>query len=147
MVDRFETFTTLIARASRLVYKIKTTEMSEFGLKSSHVSCLYYIYKQQSVTANQLCKICGEDKANISRAISYLENNGYVYCQSDCKKRYQSPLMLTEYGLSVAEKVANKIDSILIKASEGLSEENRLVFYNSLQLICNNLENICSSKN
>ena len=143
MEARFETFTVLIARASRYIYKIKTQEMAEYNLKSSHVSCLYYLYKVGSLTAKELCDLCGEDKANISRTIKYLESENYIYCQTSVPKRYQSALLLTEKGERVGKDIAEKIDKILIEASEGLTEENRKIFYQSLSLICENLERIC----
>lgn len=145
MKERFELFTILIAKANRLVHKIKTEEMCEFNLKSSHVSCLYYLYKAKALTAKELCDVCGEDKANISRTIKYLENNGFLECESSAKKRYQSALMLTKKGEETASKIAEKIDAVLNKASEGLTEENRVIFYKSLSIICSNLENISNN--
>ena len=144
MEARFEMFTILIAKASRCIYRIKSEEMAEYNLKSSHVSCLYYLYRMYSLTAKELCDLCREDKANISRAIKYLENEGYIYCQSTSKKRYQSALLLTEKGKVVGEQITKKIDRILYNASEGLTEENRKIFYQSLSLICENLEKICN---
>ena len=78
MEERFQTFTVLISNINRAIYKIKAEEMSEFDLKSSHVSCLYYLYQKTSLTAKELCDICEEDKANISRSMEYLEKNGYL---------------------------------------------------------------------
>lgn len=144
MKNRFETFTTQIAKISRNIRKIKTEEMEEFNLKSPHVSCLYYLYKQKgTLTARELCDICDEDKAAISRSIDYLENNGYLNCDSKTEKRYKSPLSLTEKGENVGKLIADKIDNILDFASQGLSEEDREVFYNSFILISNNLQKIC----
>ena len=143
MEERFELFTHLIAKANRLVFKIKTEEMEKFQLKSSHVSCLYYLYKSKTLTAKELCDICSEDKANISRTIKFLEKNGFIKCESHAKKRYQSALFLTEQGILVAKDMTEKIDAVLKQASKGLTEENRVVFYNSFLLICSNLEKIC----
>ena len=63
MIDRFQTFTVLVAKMNRCIRKIKTEEMAEFDLKSPHVSCLYYLYGADSLTATELCEICEEDKA------------------------------------------------------------------------------------
>ena len=143
METRFEAFTVLIAKASRLIHKIKTEEMAEYNLKSSHVSCVYYLYKETSLTAKELCDLCGEDKANISRAVKYLESEGYVYCETNMQKRYQSALLLTEKGKKVGKEIVEKIDRILVNSSDGLTDENLKVFYKSLSVICNNLEKIC----
>ena len=145
MEERFQTFTGLITEINRCIHKIKTEEMAEFDLKSSHVSCLYYLYKMVSLTARELCDLCREDKANISRAIKYLENNGYLVCTSKCIKRYQSPLRLTELGKQVGERISAKIDHILEQASAGLTEEQRVAMYRALDLISGNLQSLCAS--
>lgn len=145
MEERFERFTVLITKIHRCIYKIKTEEMAEFDLKSSHVSCLYYLYKENTLTAKELCDVCGEDKANISRALKYLESNGYLYCDSALQKRYQSALRLTEKGAEIGKQIAEKIDNILFSASEGLNEADRVIMYKSLALVCSNLEKICEN--
>lgn len=142
MEERFEMFTVLIAKGSRYIKRIKTEEMAEFDLKTPHVSCIYYLYKKEMLTSKELCDICEEDKASISRSLEYLETNGYIKCLDQAKKRYKSHLVLTEKGKVVGKKVEEKIDNILVEASKGLSEENRKIFYESFALICNNLQNI-----
>lgn len=147
MEYRFETFTTQISKISRYIRKIKTNEMAGFNLKSTHVTCLYYLYMQNNkLTAKELCDICDEDKAAISRSIDELESNGYIECDSKTEKRYRSPLSLTAKGLELGKYVVDKVDTILTQASEGLSEENRKIFYESLILISDNLQKICNDK-
>ena len=143
MEERFSAFTLLISKIQRQIRRIKTGEMAEYDLKSPHVSCLYYIYKSKSLTSKELCDICDEDKANVSRSIKHLEENGYLECHAKQKKRYQSPLELTEKGRKIASVIADKIDSILRKASEGLCDNDREVFYRSFAIIEGNLKKLC----
>ena len=145
MQERFQMFTVLIAKISRSIRRIKTEEMAEFGLKSPHVSCLYYLYKAESLTAKELCDICEEDKAAISRSIEYLESAGYIVCASKAHKRYRAPLELSEKGKLAGERIVGKIDRILEQASEGLSEADRVTMYQSLSLISDNLQSICEA--
>ncbi len=146
MEERYQLFTTLIAKCARAIKKIKSSEMSEFHLKGLHVSCLYYVYiNGKPLTATELCDICDEDKANISRAIDMLEEGEFVVCPSKTQKKYNCPISLTEKGIFVAKRVAEKIDTIVSTASKGLSEDNRKIFYASLTLISNNLETICKN--
>ena len=145
MQERFSTFTLLIAKLSKAIRKIKTEEMSQFNLKSPHVSCLYYLHKQGELTATKLCDICNEDKAAVSRTIDYLEKHGYLYCDSNARKRYNSPLKLTEMGGSVAVEICGKIDRILGVASQGLSEEDREIMYKCLAVISKNLTKVCQN--
>ena len=140
MEERFETFTVLVTKLSRAIRRIKTEEMAEFDLKSPHVSCLYYLYKENKLTAKELCDLSSEDKAALSRSIEYLEEGGYVSCEDEVGKRYKSPLTLTEKGREIGGKLAEKIDRVLSLAGEGVPEEHRLIMYKSLTLICQNLE-------
>ena len=146
MEERFETFTVLINRISRNIRKIKNQEMADYNLRSAHVSCLYYIYRAETITATELCEKCGEDKATISRALDYLEKNEFITCLSPNTKRYKSPLVLTEKGSIVGKKIADKIDGVLDQISVGLTEEERQSFYRYLSIISNSLEAIANKE-
>ena len=145
MIDRFSTFTVLVDKLKRTIRKIKTEEMAEFELKSLHVSCLYYLYRFNTLTSKELSEICEEDKAAVSRSLVFLENKGYIYCTKDIQKRYKSPFLLTEKGNSVAKIIVDKVDKILNEASLGLSEEEREIMYRGMTLISKNLERICDN--
>ncbi len=145
MQERFETFTVLINRISRNVRKIKNQEMADYNLRGAHVSCLYYLYTADHMTATDLCERCEEDKATISRALDYLETNGYLTCETQNAKRYKSPLVLTEKGRMVGEKITERVNSVLDAISTSLTEEERVAFYRSLSIISDSLEAV--SKN
>ena len=146
MQERFETFTVLINRISRNIRKIKNQEMSEYNLRSAHVSCLYYLHTNTGVTATELCDHCEEDKATISRALDYLETNGYICCETKNTKRYKRPLYLTEKGQVVGKKIAEKIDGVLDAISGSLTEDERVAFYRSLSIISESLETVSKSR-
>ena len=145
MQERFETFTVLINRISRNVRRIKNQEMADYGLRSAHVSCLYYIYTLKGATATDLCERCEEDKATISRALDYLETQGYIARKTEPAKRYKSPLLLTDKGLEAGKKIADKIDGVLEAISDGLTEEERVAFYRSLSIISTGLDAIAGN--
>ena len=142
MQERFETFTVLINRISRNIRKIKNQEMAECNLRSAHISCLYYLYANKSATATDLCERCEEDKATISRALDYLETNGYLVRESKGAKRYKSPLMLTDKGNEAGHKIADKINTVLDEISDGLTDSEREAFYHSLSIISESLETV-----
>ena len=143
--ERFETFTVLINRISRNIRKIKIQKMSDYNLRSSHVSCLYYLYINNGMTATELCERCEEDKATISRALDYLEKNGYIVCETQGTRRYKSQLLLTDKGQEVGRQIADKIYGVLNDIGGGLSEEERKAFYCSLSIISESLDAV--SKN
>ncbi len=143
MEERFRTFTTLITSIYRSIRRIKAEEMAEFDLKSPHVSSIYYLYRAETLTSAELSEISGEDKANISRIVVFLEKRGYLTRDSDGHKRYKSPLSLTAQGREIGKRIADKIDRVLSEASKGLSEEARTEFYRCLALLEKNLTGIC----
>lgn len=144
MKERFETFTVLIAKINRNIRKIKNLEMKDNNLRSPQISCLYYLYSSEGLTATDLCDRCEEDKATISRSLDYLEKNGYIICNSKYAKRYKSPLILTDKGKAEAKRIADKVALVLDEISPGLTEEERLSFYRSLNIISDELEEIAN---
>ncbi len=144
MEERFETFTVLIGRINRNIRKIKNQEMASYQLKSIHISCLYYLYSSGSLTAAELCERCEEDKAAVSRALDYLEKEGYLEASDKNAKRYRHPLHLTEKGVQASSIIAAKIDAVLEEINSSLTEQERLAFYRSLTAISNRLDAIAN---
>ena len=142
-MDRFETFTALVTGISRTIRKIKNEEMVEFHLKGPHVSCLYYLYKNETLTAKELSELCEEDKANMSRTVEYLIKGGYIAKRT--ASRYRAPLSLTEEGKRIGAHIAERIDRVLFAAADGVSEEERRVLYESLTKIYENLQRVCDA--
>lgn len=146
MQERFEMFTVLINRISRDIRRIKNQEMAAYHLRSAHVSCLYYIYSMGGVTSAELCEHCEEDKATISRALDYLEANGFILRPSKGAKRYKSSLQLTEKGQEAGKRIADRIRGILDTVSYTLTEDERAAFYRSLSAISRSLDTIAQSR-
>lgn len=142
MKQRFATFTVLINKISRNIRKIKNSEMAEYNLRSAHISCIYHLYSSEGLTATDLCELCAEDKATISRALVYLETNGYLTGRPKNAKRYKSPLVLTPKGKEAGKNIAAKIDGVLDEISDGLTEKEREDFYRSLFIISDSLESV-----
>ena len=150
MQERFSSFTLLIAKIGRQIRRIKSEEMAEFDLKSSHVSCLYYLHTQGAMTPAELCELCDEDKAAVSRSILYLEQKNYLTRETASEKgsregakHYRAPLVLTKAGSRIAEEIADKVDRMLEAVSNGVSDGERAVMYAALEQINRNLKAIC----
>ena len=119
--------------------------MAEYKLRSVHVSCLFHLYTEKSLTATELCDKCEEDKATISRAITYLESCGFLTCESKSAKRYKSPLCLTPKGMEAGQKIFEKINQVLDGITVEFSEEQRNEFYRCLTLVSRRLETLGNS--
>lgn len=143
METRFKAFTILLSKINKSIRKIKTEEVKIYNLKGIHVSYLYYIYLEGSITAVQLCHYCGEDKAAVSRNLEYLEQNGFIKCNSKTKKRYNSTFELTEKGYEAGNHIFKKVDETLELANAGIDENDRLIMYRTLSKLNDNLTKIC----
>ena len=143
MIGRFKEFTKNISFAYKYIIKIKSAAIREFGLKGSHVMCLFYVGEADNgLTATKLCKLCGEDKAAISKSLSALLELGYVELENDENKKYRSKYYLTKSGEMVKDALDVKIADVVADGGIGLTEEEREAFYSALQKIVDNLENI-----
>jgi len=137
MQDRFQAFVTGISVCYKYIQKIKSVEMTEFGLKGAHAMCLFFLHSHpEGLTAAQLSQLCAEDKAAVSRSLASLAEKGYI--ESD-EKKYRSVIRLTESGKGVASHIDTMIERWVEFGGDGLSEQDREIFYNSLELISNNL--------
>ena len=141
MKNRYETFTTLINSISRSIRRIKNEAMKDYNLKSHHVSCLYYLFKEGPLTPTELIELCDEDKAAISRSLVFLESEGYLI-KAKNKNHYNYKIKLTEKGKEIGEYISLKIDKILQAADEVIKEENRSNFYETLKMIESSLKKL-----
>ena len=114
--------------------------MAGYGLRNSHVSCLYYLYIGKNLTATDLCERCEEDKATISRTLDFLETNGYILERPKNAKRYKAPLKLTEKGVEVAKQITSKIEKVLSEINEAICDDERTILYRNLSTISDCLE-------
>lgn len=138
MLQRFESFVTGIHACYKYIQHIKVMEMTEFGLKGTHAMCLFFLYhKEEGVTAAQLSQLCGEDKAAISRSLSALRQKGLLAVG---EKKYRARLHLTEAGKSMARQVDRVISQYVCSGGDGLTEQERTVFYRALDKIAANLK-------
>ena len=141
MTERFEQFTGDITLAYKYILKLKTHCMKTFDLKASNVMCLFYIGKHENgLTATELCEYCKEDKAGISKSLMVLKEKNLIFEDDDGIKKYRMRYMLTKNGEEVYKEVLKFITKAVEVGGEGLSVEERINFYNTLNKIVTNLE-------
>lgn len=137
MIQRFESFVTGITACYKYIQRIKAMEMTEFDLKGTHVMCLFFLHHHaEPLTAAQLCQLCAEDKAAISRTLAVLQSRGLIQTG---EKRYRAQLRLTEEGRDIACRVDEVIQQWVASGGDGLGEEERNTFYHALGHVAENL--------
>ena len=146
-IERFEAFTTSVTKAYKSIQKIKLSEAENIGLKANHVMYMHYLGKnKEGLTATELCRLCIEDKAAVSRIITDLTKKGFVKpAQVESERKYRTKFILTEEGIEINKKINEAISIAVNKASNELSTEDRETFYRVFFYVTDNLENICNS--
>lgn len=143
MISRFEEFTKSVSQAYKYIIKIKSHEMVEYGLKASNVTCLYFLGKHaDGLNAGELCELCMEDKAAVSKSLSILKEKSYVTQEDD--KKYRSKYVITSKGKEVFDKIRVIIENVVEKVGDTLTDAERKIFYKALDIIVKNLGNICN---
>ena len=146
MKERFETFVTAITQIYRCLQKLKNQEMADFGLRGSHVMCLYQLScHEDGLTPARLAQLCEEDKAAVSRAVAELKDLGLI-CTSAEPKKYRRHLLLTDRGREVTEIMDRKIIDAVLTAAQGYGPEERKIFYGVLLQVAENLRNACEAR-
>lgn len=143
MIDRFERFSFSISEISRCWHRIAGDVMGSHGLKGPYAVYFTALYRyNEGITAAQLGEICNRDKADVSRAMNQMLELGLVEKCDTTAKSYRNRLKLTEEGLKLAEDINQKAILAVENASQGLSKEKRIIFYEALELITGNLQKL-----
>lgn len=143
MVNRFETFVSSIASITRYIQKIERDVMAHYGLKGPHAQYLIAMNRfPHGITAAQLSAVCERDKAAVSRAISELESAELIQRPKAENSGYRALLTLTERGKHAAGQLIRTAELAVEQAGQGLTEENRTVFYAAFHQIASNLQHM-----
>lgn len=143
MIERFERFLFAISEISKHWHKIAGDEMAKYGLKGPHAIYLTTMYRyEDGITAPQLCELCGKDKADVSRMMGMMEKKGLVIKEGIHHNLYRGVFKLTSQGKIAAEQVRERASLAVEIAGKDLTDENRAVFYQSLESIILNLREL-----
>lgn len=143
MVERFERFSHAIFEISRCWHKLASEEMEAYGLKGPYAVYLMAILRSpEGITSAQLCDLSGRDKADVSRAISVMEQKGLIKREGEGSKLYRARLILTPQGQEAARQVSRRASMAVECAGQGYSEEQREIFWQVLDTIAGNLQDM-----
>lgn len=146
-LKRFEKFTQGIASCYKYIIKLKSHEMSSFGLKASHVMCIFFLGQNPDtgLKSGELVELCREDKAAISKSLAGLKKLGYVYTKDGAIIKYRKKYFISDSGMEIYYRICDIVKDAVDKCSVGLSEDELVVFYSSLDKITSNLGDLCSN--
>ena len=146
--ERFYIFTLLIDGIHKSIHKIKFDFAPEFGVKSVHIFWIYELYAHPNgLTSAELAGKSMISRSLVSREIEWLRDNGYIQMQENPRgkrKNYNARITLTEKGEELARRISNEALTIQNKANQGISEEELIAFYSTLEKFYQNLQGVIS---
>ena len=146
MKERFYLFVLRINSISKYINKLKFDFAPQLGVKNVHIFWLYELYiHPEGLTASELASRAMISRSLISREIENLLENGYIQMQKNSKGKrmnYNAHITLTEKGLELAQNISKKGMEVQSKVNRGISEEELIIFYNTLEKLQNNLKSI-----
>ena len=115
LIERFESFTSSVTKAYKSIQKIKIAEAEQIGLKPTHVMYMYYLGKNpEGLTHAELCKLCIEDKAAVSRAIVELTKKGFIKnSEENSNRKYRTKIVLTDEGKQINNNLHFKEEALI----------------------------------
>jgi DNA-binding MarR family transcriptional regulator len=113
---------------------------SEFaGLSAMHSRVLLMIARASVVTAQQISELLRRDKAQITRLLNDLQQQGLVLRQADPQDGRRQLLLLSEQGQQLAARLKVKKRQIASTMLRGLSEQQQRQMSELLALMYSNL--------
>lgn len=129
--ERFSKLVRMVSKLDKSIKSLESTASQKLGIKGVHVFCIYsLIDAPDGLTASEIAKKNGINRSLISREIERLGSAGMIR-YSDTN-RYNTPIMLTERGKTVAEEIFRIGFDSQQKVDSMISEEELDTFYSVL---------------
>ena len=141
--DRFMRFSIAMETISKNVQRYKNEQLAPFGLKSMHLMVLYCLGQAENgLTATELSRNCGVDKAFISRMATDLRSIGYITYSDQDDGMYKKHLMLTVKGKEIIHDINGRVSSAVEQVTAEIPRENLEVFYSVLEKMNGNINGL-----
>lgn len=145
-MDRFQRLTSRLSHVQKTIGRIKTLEMEKMGLKGGHAQCIScLIAHPEGLTAAEICRLTGLDKAAVSRTLRDLAGCYYIRMPAEDTKRYRHLITLTEKGRTMAAFAGQEIQRCVSAGSARISDEEFYCFYETLDKLTRNLDSLCAA--
>ena len=142
MLNRFEQFILNITEIDLYWHRLASAEMKRYGLKGNYAIYFTRLHEHpEGITSTALAALCGKDKADVSRDMTLLEKAGFVERQHG----YRAPITLTAQGRILTDQIIQKAELAVRCIGQGLTDQEREIFYRTLDSITANLQAISES--
>ena len=117
------TITKAMHDIARCQMRHRADYMEQFGLKGCHANYIMTLCEEPGISQEKLAKRIYANKSNIARQIAVLEENGYVYRESDTADKRTLHVYPTEKALELLPLIRKKQDEWDNFVTKDLTEE------------------------
>lgn len=129
-----------IGYLSRMAHRYFNEKLGELGIGSGQIFILRDLFDHDGIHQEVLVNHCQVHKANITRALSKLEENGFIRREADPLDKRANLLYATEKALSIKTEFLSIFSSWTEKLTKGFTEEEKEMSYAFLDRMAKNVE-------
>ena len=146
MLDKFNYFSSEIFNLVKNWQKLAGQVMKDFGLNASQLIYMLALYDHDKLNSMELAKISGKDKSDVSRNLNQMIKSGIVEKKSNNKNNYGGSFYLTEKGRLIGSKISERTIKYIELANKNISGDKKEIFYEVLDALSKNIENLTEEK-
>lgn len=146
--ERFVPFVLYTERISKNIKRLADAKMEPYGIRSAHIMCILQLAKsEEGLSSAELSRVCGVDKAFISRITSELMEKNYISRDIGPKQgKYKTKFLLTDSGIEICKIINNLISEFIRKINKNTPVKKLETFYDVLNSIDTELDKITNKE-
>ena len=129
-----------VARLYRSSQNYFAKKLAKLHIGRGQHSFLLVLYRKDGISQDQLAHALHINKAAVARALSKLEQNGYVIRKKDDADRRNNQVYLTDKARKIKNKLLSEVNAWTDTLAEGLSDTDRKQIIEQLQHMGNNAD-------
>lgn len=146
--ERFVPFVLYTERISKNIKRLADAKMEPYGIRSAHIMCILQLAKsEEGLSSAELSRVCGVDKAFVSRITSELMEKNYISRDIGPKQgKYKTKFLLTDEGVKIYNVMNDIINQFIQKTSKNTPVKKLETFYEVLNSIDTELDKITNKE-
>jgi DNA-binding MarR family transcriptional regulator len=146
--ERFVPFVLYTERISKNIKRLADSKMEPYGLRSAHIMCILQLAKsEKGLSSAELSRVCGVDKAFVSRITTELMEKNYISRDIGPKQgKYKTKCLLTENGKEIYNVINELLCDFISKINKNTTLKKLETFYEVLNTIDIELDDITNKE-
>ena len=146
--ERFVPFVLYTERISKNIKRLADAKMEPYGIRSAQIMCILQLAKsEEGLSSAELSRVCGVDKAFVSRITSELMEKNYISRDIGPKQgKYKTKFLLTDEGVKIYNVMNDIINQFIQKTSKNTPVKKLETFYEVLNSIDTELDKITNKE-